>query len=186
MPQPKKTGLFGGKKICNSRHIIGERADPVRGRLAGCSILNPVKVTAVHGVQLTRPITVDCPTARALADWVENGVKPAFGNRGGGVAVVQVIGSYSCRTRNSRPGAKLSEHGRGRAVDIAGFRTANGDTYSVLKDWRHGAKGRTLRKVHALACGRFGTVLGPNADRFHQDHFHLDTANHRSGGAYCR
>jgi hypothetical protein len=27
--------------------------------------------------------------------------------------------------------------------------------------------------------------LGPDADRYHQDHFHLDTASHRSG-PYCR
>jgi len=39
--------------------------------------------------------------------------------------------------------------------------------------------------MHRAACGPFGTVLGPNADRFHQDHFHFDTARHRSG-PYCR
>ena len=184
----KKPGfkLFGNQRICNSRGIQGTRVDPVRGRLAGCSILNPVKVTAIKGVQLTQPITVDCPTARALADWVEDGIAPAIGNRGGGLAVIQVIGSYSCRTRNSQPGAKLSEHARGRAVDIAGFRTANGDTYSVQKNWGKGAKGRILRKIHALGCGPFGTVLGPNSDQYHQGHFHVDTANRRGGGTYCR
>ena len=33
--------------------------------------------------------------------------------------------------------------------------------------------------------GGFGTVLGPESDQFHQDHFHFDTARHR-GGPYCR
>ena len=31
----------------------------------------------------------------------------------------------------------------------------------------------------------FGTVLGPNSDRFHRDHFHFDMASY-SSGAYCR
>jgi hypothetical protein len=44
---------------------------------------------------------------------------------------------------------------------------------------------RALRQMHRAACGTFGTVLGPESDRFHQDHFHFDTARHR-GGPYCR
>jgi hypothetical protein len=28
-------------------------------------------------------------------------------------------------------------------------------------------------------------VLGPNANSFHRDHFHFDTARYRSG-SYCR
>jgi hypothetical protein len=55
----------------------------------------------------------------------------------------------------------------------------------VLDHWNTGHKGRILRQLHQTACGPFGTVLGPEADRHHQDHFHFDTANHR-GGAYCR
>jgi hypothetical protein len=39
--------------------------------------------------------------------------------------------------------------------------------------------------MHKAACGPFGTVLGPNSNRFHQDHFHFDTARYRSG-SYCR
>jgi hypothetical protein len=42
-----------------------------------------------------------------------------------------------------------------------------------------------MRRAHKTACGPFGTVLGPNADRYHQDHFHFDTARYRSG-SYCR
>jgi hypothetical protein len=42
-----------------------------------------------------------------------------------------------------------------------------------------------MRRMHRGACGPFGTVLGPEADRYHQDHFHFDTARYRSG-SYCR
>ncbi|MGE0629374.1 MAG: extensin family protein [Hyphomicrobiaceae bacterium] len=41
-----------------------------------------------------------------------------------------------------------------------------------------------LRKVHAGACGLFSTVLGPEANAFHRDHFHLDL-RHRRGKDIC-
>ncbi|WP_244500290.1 extensin family protein [Methyloceanibacter superfactus] len=31
-----------------------------------------------------------------------------------------------------------------------------------------------MRGVHADACKYFGTVLGPEANEAHRDHFHLD------------
>ena len=45
--------------------------------------------------------------------------------------------------------------------------------------------GKALRRMHKEACGVFGTVLGPESDRFHRDHFHFDTKRH-GNGAYCR
>jgi hypothetical protein len=87
--------------------------------------------------------------------------------------------------RNNQPGAKVSEHGSGRAIDIAGIGLNDESEMSVLTDWNSGAKGRALRQMHRAACGPFGTVLGPEADRFHRDHFHFDTARYRSG-SYCR
>jgi hypothetical protein len=39
--------------------------------------------------------------------------------------------------------------------------------------------------MHKSACGPFGTVLGPDADKYHKDHFHFDVAKH-GNGAYCR
>lgn len=47
------------------------------------------------------------------------------------------------------------------------------------------AKSRFLKQVHADACGIFSTVLGPEANDAHRDHFHFDTAK-RSYKAYCR
>lgn len=42
-----------------------------------------------------------------------------------------------------------------------------------------------LRAVHEGACKIFGTVLGPESNAAHRDHFHLDLAKRRSS-AYCR
>lgn len=41
-----------------------------------------------------------------------------------------------------------------------------------------------LRELHAGACGIFSTVLGPEANRAHHDHFHFDLKGRR-GAAYC-
>ena len=36
-----------------------------------------------------------------------------------------------------------------------------------------------LRQIHAQACGTFGTVLGPEANEAHRNHFHVDMAKRR-------
>lgn len=104
---------------------------------------------------------------------------------GGGLSGLRVVAHYTCRTRNNRPGARISEHGRGKAIDIAALQLRDGSEIAVLRDWGQGPRGRILRRTHKAACGPFGTVLGPNSDRHHRDHFHFDTASHR-GGPYCR
>ena len=83
------------------------------------------------------------------------------------------------------PGARISEHGKGRAIDISGFRLQDGTLITLRNGWNGKETGPLLRKMHADACGIFGTVLGPESDRFHLDHFHFDTARYRSG-AFCR
>ncbi len=170
--------------LCGSRSILGEPLAAIPGRLEGCGVAEPVRVTAVDGVRLSTPAVMDCSTARALASWVEGSVQPAMGGRGGGVEAIEVAAHYACRPRNNRPGAKISEHGRGRAIDISAFLLADGSRMTVLKGWRRRGAGAILRALHAGACGPFGTVLGPEADRYHRDHLHLDTTPRRS--AYCR
>jgi hypothetical protein len=61
---------------------------------------------------LTTPATINCDAARALQTWVREGLVPAVGRTGGGVANLRVVASYACRTRNSQSGARLSEHAR--------------------------------------------------------------------------
>jgi hypothetical protein len=171
--------------VCGNRAIRGQEIPPVPGARRGCGIAEPVRITEVAGVRLSTSATVDCPTAQALHDWVVRGAKPAIGRTGGGLRALQVAAHYACRTRNNRPGARISEHGRGRAIDISALVLASGERITVLHGWRSRRSGRILRQMHAAACGPFGTVLGPEADRFHQDHFHFDTARYRSG-PYCR
>ena len=173
-----------GGGICGRASLVGEAIPPVPGAGA-CGIAEAVRITRASGLALSRPTRMDCGTARALDDWVRQGVLPAVGRTGGGAVRLEVAAGYSCRTRNNQPGARLSEHSKGRAIDISGIALADGDTVNVLRDWGRGAKGRILRAVWRAACGPFGTVLGPESDRFHRDHFHLDTARYRSG-PFCR
>ncbi len=170
--------------VCGDPDIQGEVVGRVPGKLNGCGVENAVRVRNVAGITLSQQSVMDCGTAKALKKWINKGAKPAVGSKGGGLSGLKVAAHYSCRTRNNKAGAKISEHGKGRAIDISGLVLNDGRTISVLKGW-HNADSKTMRSAHKKACGPFGTVLGPNADRYHQDHFHFDTARYRSG-PYCR
>lgn len=181
--QPGGVGILPKKgSLCGDRSIRGETMGRITAKVAGCGIEEPVKVTHVAGVKLSQAALMDCPTALALRAWVEKGLQPNFGRNP--VVELKVAGHYVCRTRNHKKGAKVSEHGKGRAIDISGFTLANGKTISILKGWR-GDYGKAIRAAHKAACGTFGTTLGPGSDGYHEDHLHFDTARYRSG-PYCR
>lgn len=178
--------LFGKRKkrkgsVCGDIDIQGEKVGNY-GKGGGCFIQNAVRVKSVSGVQLSQTALMTCDTAKALKNWVDKGVQPAFGKK---VVEMKVAAHYACRTRNNKAGAKLSEHAKGRAIDISGFTLKNGKQVTVLGDWGKGSDGKALRKVHKAACGPFGTVLGPGSDGYHRDHIHMDTARYRNG-TYCR
>lgn len=168
--------------VCGVAAIRGAAIDPIGS--GACHVEAPVKITAVAGVELSTAAIMDCTTARTLHDWVEDAVIPTVGRTGGGLLGLKVAAHYACRTRNNQRGARVSEHGKGRAIDISAFYLEK-DTITVLSDWGRGKYGRILEKLRDSACGPFGTVLGPGSDGHHRDHFHFDTARYRSG-SYCR
>lgn len=171
--------------VCGDPALKGEVVGRVPGKIAGCGVEEAVKLFSVSGVSLSQGAIMDCTTANALKTWVNEGVKPAFADVGGGVTRLRVAAHYVCRTRNHKVGAKISEHGKGRAIDISGFWTADGNEYSILGDYGKGKAGRAIKASHKAACGPFGTTLGPGSDGYHEDHLHFDTARYR-GGPYCR
>lgn len=185
-PDPVRTAARPtGGGLCGNPAIEGRTLNRIPGRLQGCGVAEPVSVTAVHGIALSQASTLDCETAQAVATYVGQVMVPTIGRRGGGLARVNIAAHYSCRTRNNRPGAPISEHGRGRAIDISGYRLQDGTTVTVLDDWRRRPHRSDLQEMYERACGIFTTTLGPDADRYHQDHFHFDRARHRNGGSYC-
>lgn len=183
VPGLRQRGAAIEGQVCGDARIIGRRISRIDG-VGACGISEPVRVTSVAGIPLTNSLRVNCRTAIAFADWTEKSAIPLASAMSAQLTKMRPVASYSCRTRNNRPGARLSEHAKGNAVDIAEFTFSNGKTISVLKGWR-GEGSTYLRRVWKGACGPFGTVLGPESDRFHQDHFHFDTAGHR-GGPYCK
>lgn len=168
--------------LCGNRHIKGETVGRVPGRISACGITGAVRVTSMRGIPFSQPALMNCRTAKAVDRWVDGGLKPAVGSFRGGVAEIAVAAHYSCRTRNNQPGAKVSEHGKGNAIDISGFRMKDGSRITVLHDWGRGKAGKVLRDMHRRACGPFGVTLGPEADKYHRDHFHYDTSTY----SYCR
>ncbi len=172
-----KEAVSAKGSVCGVAAIKGVRIDPITSKNSGCGLTDGVKVTSISGVKLSQAITVDCTTAKALNSWVEKVVQPTYGGK---LVELKIAGSYSCRPRNNQRGAKVSEHGRGKAVDISGVVLSNGKSASVLKGYD-----KTMRAAYRGACGIFGTTLGPGSDGFHEDHMHFDTASHRNG-SYCR
>ncbi|MBB3993235.1 hypothetical protein GGR95_000863 [Sulfitobacter undariae] len=171
--------------VCGDPSIQGEAIGRIAAEMSGCGVENAVRITSVSGVRLNRKSTMDCGTAQALKTWVDSSAKPALSSKGGGLRELKVAADYACRRRNNAKTGKVSEHGKGRAIDISGFQMADGSQITVLQGWNAGSSSQVLRRMHAEACGTFGTVLGPKANRFHLDHFHFDTARYRSG-SYCR
>lgn len=184
-PAPQASGP-AGPGLCGDPGLQGRRLARITSQVQGCGIDEPVSLTHVHGIRLSTPATLHCDAARATGRWVRDVAQPAMGRQGGGITEIRIASHYACRPRNNQRGARVSEHGRGRAIDIAGFRLANGQQVVILNDYNRGPYSAALRRMRAGACGLFRTTLGPGSDRFHADHFHFDVAQHRGGGTYCR
>jgi len=125
-----------------------------------------------------------CPMIPQVERWVAETVAPqARTHLGSPVVEVTVAASYSCRAINHIAGGKLSEHGYANALDVSAFTLADGRRITVKGGW-YGDSGERafLRAVHGGACRQFTTVLGPEADRHHRDHFHMDLARHGRDG----
>jgi Extensin-like protein C-terminus len=148
-----------------------------------CGLTRPFKVSALLDGEVTfdNRYTLNCPMIAALNNWVKDVVQPEaqarFNTR---VVEIESFGTYSCRGINGDAGARLSEHAFANAIDVSGFRLADGREISIMRDWPMGdAQAQAfLRDVHAGACGYFTTVLGPGYNFLHYNHFHLDLAMH--------
>jgi hypothetical protein len=163
--------------VCGVASIKGEEISRISSKVKGCGVEDPVAITSVAGVRLSQTATVDCSIAKALNAWVDEVAQPAFN---GNLVELQVAAHYICRSRNNIRGAKISEHGKGRAIDISAFILSNGKVLTVARDYI-----KLLRRIYKAGCGYFKTTLGPGSDGYHEDHFHFDTSA-RKGGAYCR
>jgi hypothetical protein len=132
-----------------------------------------------------RPPTT-CPVAIAMELWQRDSLDPAATELfGSGIARVEHLGAYSCRRLYGRGSGAWSEHATGNAIDISAFVLEDGTRISVLRDWDDGSIEQDfLRRVRDGACDSFSTVLSPDYNAAHADHFHLDMSGRWSG--LCR
>jgi hypothetical protein len=129
-----------------------------------------------------------CPVHAGLAIWLRHGVQPAAeASLGKRVTAIEHLGTANCRRIGGGDTGRWSEHATGNAIDIAAFRLEDGRRISLLGDWRGTrAKAEFLRSARESACDVFGTVLSPDYNEAHADHFHLDQANRSGGWNVCR
>ena len=142
---------------------------------AACPLRNTLRVQGA-AVGLSSSFVASCPLAVAFALFERHSLQPAaqavFGQA---VTRVDHLGSFACRNMYNRAEGRLSQHASANALDIAGFRLADGRSISVLKDWpREDDKARFLRQVRDSACDDFNAVLSPDYNAAHRNHFHLD------------
>jgi hypothetical protein len=148
-----------------------------------CTVRDAWNIRSVEGVAFSQPATVNCAVASAYHDWIVNVVQPAAQKAYGSKVVrLETPSTFSCRTRSSVRGAKLSEHGTGNAIDVSGLVLADGREINVERDYY---RSKFLQQIRKHACGRFKTVLGPGTDRAHADHLHFDLAYRKSSLNYC-
>ncbi len=117
-----------------------------------------------------------CDLAAAVAIWRRQSVEPAArALLGTEVRQIDHLGVYACRGVGDPITGRPSAHARAQAIDIAGFRLANGRRISVAKDWAgQGVEAVFLRRVRDDACRLFGVTLSPDYNAAHADHLHLE------------
>lgn len=149
----------------------------------GCDAIDAVKLIDV-GTPVTNLGAMTCPLARNFAAWTQYAVRPAARKYlGSEIVRIETFGTYSCRNIYGGRSGRLSQHAHANAVDVSGFILADGRRIMVNGGWTGDQNSRDfLRALHKSACRRFGTVLGPDYNAAHYNHFHFDM----SGQGYCR
>ncbi|HEX8445728.1 MAG TPA: extensin family protein [Sphingomonas sp.] len=191
----KLTGLdedFAGCRALLDRAGVRYTTLPPRRDAPRCGYDDALRLTAGGARRIAlspADVGMACPVAAAMTMWEWDVVQPAA-QRTFGSPVIEIAhyGSYNCRRIAGRDVRNWSEHATADALDIAGFRLADGTRITVARDWRDGgAKAAFLHKVRDGACRLFATTLSPDYNAAHADHLHLDQASRGSiGWRACR
>jgi hypothetical protein len=154
-----------------------------------CGTPAPIQLKYINDaprVEVRPGATMSCPLADALDRWLTEVVQPRAKELLDATVIRLVdLAAYDCRPRYNNPSARMSYHAYAEAIDIAEFVTAKGEHINVLNHWNAGdERAQFLRDVHDGGCKIFGTVLGPEANEAHKNHFHVDIAKRRHS-AFC-
>ena len=123
-----------------------------------CSINNAVRITKFRATNISSPLLMNCRAALKTAQWLE------------AIEATNIthMGTYNCRKQ--RGSGLVSEHSFANAIDVSEINGAN-----LTRDWRQGnSKSEYLLLAQQRACDYFNNVVGPDDNKAHEDHFHLD------------
>ena len=145
--------------------------------------LNAVLLRDRKRVDVRPTAVLRCSMAESFVAWVRDEASGHVAALGDALRTVDTLGSYDCRGRNSVADAKLSEHGKGNAIDVRALVLAGGRHIDLTDETVSKSVRDNLRDS---ACQRFTTVLGPGADSYHSDHIHLDILERHRGARICQ
>lgn len=150
-----------------------------------CHIKDRVELRQAAGLRL-QPFQTRCQTALRLSLWAQHGIKPAARDHLGH-EVQQLVhnSSYNCRQIRSPGGSggRMSTHATAEAIDISGVILENGERIPLLGNWSSDdANQDFFRELRDTSCRWFRVTLGPDYNRLHEDHFHLQ----HTGWGLCR
>lgn len=147
--------------------------------IENCPLSNVVRVQST-GVNFNSPFTLTCPLLVRWLMFEQQQLQPlALQHFDSPLSSIEHYGTFACRNVYNREQGRRSQHATASAFDVATFRFENGAVADVLTHWGNNEQPEAsafLRDVHGSACDYFGTVLGPDYNAPHANHFHLDTS----------
>ena len=184
------TGLFTGRKLAGLTHDFPRCRALLRKAGVRYTVLPPVRAGVcgyADGIRfdaggsrrsayMPDDVGMACPVAAGLSMWEWNVVQPAARRLlGSPVVAIEHYGSYNCR--HIAGASSWSQHATADAIDVAGFRLANGQRITVTANWKgNGPEARFLHEARNGACKLFATTLSPDYNAAHWNHLHLDQA----------
>ena len=145
--------------------------------------LNAVLLPNHKRVEVRPTAVLRCAMAESFVAWVRDEASDHVATLGDALRTVDTLGSYDCRGRNSAADAKLSEHGKGNAIDVRALVLVGGRHIDLTDETVSKSVRDNLRDS---ACHRFTTVLGPGSDSYHNNHIHLDILERHRGARICQ
>jgi hypothetical protein len=189
-PDFNSADVSGSPTECNERLAAFAVIEPLP-RLVGPDVcggrdmvrLNAVTLASGSRIELKPAPVLRCAFAESLVGWLRDEAAPRVDKLGAALRAVETFDDFSCRGRNRVAGAKISEHGKGNAVDLRSFTLTDGrivglTDVTVARDFRD--------EMRDSACRRFTTVLGPGSDSHHEAHIHLDLIERSQGYRMCQ
>lgn len=154
------------------------------GACGGSDMVQVAATVRSDGTRIPfRPAPVlRCEMAESLTAWVRDEAVTRIAPLGSPLRAVTTYDDFECRGQNRVLGARLSEHGKGNAVDIRAFVLADG---RAILPTDPKVPHEVRASIRESACARFTTVLGPG-DPYHEEHIHLDIAERRNGYRICQ